>query len=221
MVLPFDITVGELSSILGYAIVNVIDAGGAKMDGDDHIFKFKLTMKGGNGSETVLKAHKPFVIKTADDLKLKDGANDYYYDFGLRTIEPITGTDPFSVDAGFDCKFTGTYTTVQANKNVAYRYLYGDRNDAQSWRYLTSENTWNIVPFAGYIDMSAIGSAQAVTFVMEELDGSTTAIKCVADTMDNTMTNAEGMYNLNGMKLNTVPTQKGIYIKNGKKVVVK
>ena len=32
---------------------------------------------------------------------------------------------------------------------------------------------------------------------------------------------AEGWYTINGMKLNAAPTEKGIYINNGKKVVVK
>ncbi len=31
----------------------------------------------------------------------------------------------------------------------------------------------------------------------------------------------DGLYSLEGRRLNTVPTRKGIYIKGGKKVVIK
>ena len=64
-------------------------------------------------------------------------------------------------------------------------------------------------------------SARNMTFVFEELDGSTTAIRNVNVDDLNGKIAAEGMYNMNGMKLNTVPTQKGVYILNGKKVVIK
>jgi hypothetical protein len=33
--------------------------------------------------------------------------------------------------------------------------------------------------------------------------------------------NAEGWYTVNGIKLQSAPTEKGVYINNGKKVVVK
>ena len=42
LVLPFDISVAELSEKLGYAIVNVIDD--VDLTGDKPVFKFKLTM---------------------------------------------------------------------------------------------------------------------------------------------------------------------------------
>ena len=68
---------------------------------------------------------------------------------------------------------------------------------------------------------SVLNGARNMTFYFEELDGSTTAIKSVNVDDLNGKIAAEGMYNLNGMKLNTVPTQKGVYIMNGKKVVIK
>jgi hypothetical protein len=69
--------------------------------------------------------------------------------------------------------------------------------------------------------MSGAPAAPAnMTFYFEDIDGSVTAIKSIsADNLNGKI--AEGMYNLNGMKLNSVPTQKGVYIVNGKKVVIK
>ena len=56
--------------------------------------------------------------------------------------------------------------------------------------------------------------------LIEEPDGNTTAIKALnVDTM--TSYSVDGWYTLNGVKLQGMPTEKGIYINNGKKVVIK
>ena len=55
--------------------------------------------------------------------------------------------------------------------------------------------------------------------LIDEPDGTTTVINAVtAETMN---VQADGWYTLNGVKLQSIPTQKGIYINNGKKVVIK
>ena len=126
-------------------------------------------------------------------------------------------------DAG-TVKFTGTYAPkdVTGNDNAKIWFLMGN-ND--SWAYIGAGKTatWNVLPFEGFIDMTNVPDAAAhnMTFYFEELDGSTTAIRSVNVDDLNGKIATEGMYNLNGMKLNTVPTQKGVYILNGKKVVIK
>jgi hypothetical protein len=66
------------------------------------------------------------------------------------------------------------------------------------------------------------GSApRNITFFFEEIDGSTTAIKSIETDNQSSQQSAEGWYTLNGVKLMSAPTQKGVYIKDGKKVVVK
>jgi len=59
---------------------------------------------------------------------------------------------------------------------------------------------------------------QAPLITVEDENG-TTAIMTVA--ADGRFVEAEGWYTLNGVKLQGAPTEKGIYIRNGKKVVVK
>ena len=220
MTLPFDISVAKLSEKLGYAIVNVIDPSRTEISGTGSKFYGKLTMTGGNGKNDVLAANKPFMVKTAN-------AITGVVDFGSQLIvapDP-TDADALTVDAGHGAKFTGTYTAKNVSKadQAAIWFLLGN---SDNWSYIksTSNAEWNILPFEGFIDMShasAPAGAHNMTFYFEELDGSTTAIKSInADDLNGKMA-AEGMYNLNGMKLNTVPTQKGIYILNGKKVVIK
>ena len=57
------------------------------------------------------------------------------------------------------------------------------------------------------------------TITIQEADGSTTAIATID--ADGVAVPAQGWYTVNGMKLEGVPTEKGIYINNGKKVVIK
>ena len=213
LVLPFDITVADLSKALGYAIVNVIDPTRTEVSGTGSKFYGKLTMKGGNGKDDVLAANKPFMVKTADDIS-------GVIDFGTQTIVAPTN---LTVDAGANVEFTGTYTgkSVDKDDDAAIWFLMGNYTN---WAFIksTSTATWNILPFEGFIDMSNLpANAREITFFMEEEDGTVTAIKSVdAEDAESAESAAEGWYTINGIKLNAKPTQKGIYIFNGKKVAI-
>ena len=67
------------------------------------------------------------------------------------------------------------------NKDLSYlRWLFGD---GDKWQYVksTSSAVWNIVPFAGYVDLGEanVTNAPEITFTMEEIDGTKTAIKAI------------------------------------------
>lgn len=216
MTLPFNISVAELSQKLGYAIVNVIDADRTEVNGTGSKFYGKLTMKGGNGSDEWLVANKPFLVKIADNIADLNGG---VIDFGQKTI---VAPEDLSVDAGQGAKFVGTYATKTVTKddNANIWFMLGNY---ATWAYITSDATWNIVPFEAYIDMTSMpaGAPRNMTFVFEEIDGSTTAITSIEADNLNSKLGAEGWYTLNGVKLQNAPTQKGVYIKDGKKVVIK
>ena len=220
MTLPFDISVADLSKALGYAIVNVIDPGRTEISGTGSKFYGKLTMKGGNGKDDVLAANKPFMVKTAD-------AITGTVKFGTQTIVAPENAAALSVKAGKGAMFTGTYTATKVDNSNDAKFWFLMGNDDR-WAYIPSTVAdgifWNIVPFEGFIDMTnanATASAPNMTFYFEEIDGSTTAIKSInADSLNGKM-DAEGWYTINGIKLESAPTQKGVYIKDGKKVVIK
>ena len=219
LTLPFDISVADLSKALGYAIVNVIDDSKTKVNGTSSEFYGKLTMKGGNGKDDVLAANKPFLVKIADDIVSRNGG---VINFGEQTIVAPASADDLTVNAGQGAKFVGTYASkpVSSADDANIWFMIG--GGYTKWAYImsTSAATWTIAPFEAYIDMSANPGVQAMTFYFEEIDGTATAIKSVnADNLNGKI--AEGMYNMNGMKMNSVPTQKGVYIINGKKVVIK
>jgi hypothetical protein len=215
MTLPFDISVADLSTALGYAIVNVIDPSKTVINGTSSEFYGKLTMKGGNGEVDVLAANKPFLVKTADDI-------NGVIDFGTQTIVAPSGD--LSVEAGGGAKFVGTYTTKAVDKDHYAETVWFMLGNHARWAKIgtTSVNSWNILPFEAYIDMTSITKApRNITFFFEEIDGSTTAIKSIETDNQSSQQSAEGWYTLNGVKLMSAPTQKGVYIKDGKKVVIK
>ena len=225
LVLPFDISVADLSKAFGYAIVNVINPERTVVSGTSSEFYGKLTMKGGNGGEEngVLAANKPILIKLADNIAdLNEGS--FVVDFGQQTIVAPEG---MTVDAGEGARFVGTYEAMAIGKDTKYNdgsiwFMLGDYS---KWAFINAGSTsasWTIVPFAAYIDMSAIPEeARNMTFFFEEIDGSTTAIRSIDVDDINQKLSPEGWYNLNGVKLQGAPTQKGVYIKDGKKFVIK
>jgi len=206
MVLPFEVSVADLSQALGYAIVNRVDAENTT-EGN---VQFKLEMD-------KIPANEPFCVKTSKAI-----ADDYVATFpnAVKIVAPASEYP--SVDAGMGYKFVGAYKTMTITKeNPTYSFL---RGDIAKWARITnptSTNTWNVVPFDAYIDLTGADASREITFTFQELDGSTTAIKAVEASVESGNTVKEGWYNLSGMKLEGAPTQKGVYINNGKKVVIK
>ena len=74
-----------------------------------------------------------------------------------------------------------------------------------------------MAPLSAYFQIPAGSPARTIEF--EEADGTVTAIKAVA--ADFNGKNAEGWYTIGGIKLQAAPTEKGVYIKDGKKFVIK
>ena len=203
MVLPFEVTVAELSQQLGYAIVNRVD----KSKTTEGNVQFKLEMQS-------IPANEPFCVKTSAAIP-----NAKVLTFNDKLI--VDGGMYPSVDAGMGYKFVGAYKNLTIDKDKStYNFLRGDN---VKWAHIggTSANTWTVVPFDAYVDLSAASAPDMVTFTFQELDGSTTAIKNVEASVNEVNTVKTGWYTINGIKLQSAPVVKGIYIHNGKKVVVK
>ena len=207
MILPFDITVEDLVDVIGYCIVNVA-SGTSTVDDKGKLTKvsFKLEMD-------KIPANTPFMVKTSK--KIYAGTK---WEFGTQTIANFNykTADP-EVDAGAGNKFVGTYKGVTIDKNhTNWRW-----NAGTSWPHFGAESkaSYIVRPFCAYMQIDEANAAHEIIFEFEELDGSTTAINSID--ADFKVINAKGWYTINGIKLNAAPTEKGIYINNGKKVVVK
>ena len=215
MVLPFNTSVQEFSSVFGYAVVDTLNE-----NNNTKNIQFRLHMQD-------LPANKPFIFKIFKDKNLKD------VDFGAKTIvyaEDLADNEVCGKDV-FGNKYIGTYagktgftayewrmtTDATLNSDGSYKY--------DKWYYggAGSENK-TIAPLAAYVlSVEPGGTAHfnAPIITIEDLgeDGTTVIKQLNEETMD--AYNVDGWYTLDGIKLQNMPTQKGIYINNGKKVVVK
>ena len=219
LVLPFDISIADLSSKFGYAIFNVADP--VNTTTGKVAFKIELAE---NTTGNVIPANTPILVKSNTDF-----FGSHTINFGSKTIvapeaaqfgEPINATN---------YKFMGTYEALTASKdNMANDYYFWTGVTNTPSRINTvktpdTQNSWTILPFSCYVDQTGTatsGGARELEFTYEDLGGHTTTVRGISiDEIGGE--NAEGIYNLNGVKMQNIPTQKGIYIMNGKKVVVK
>ena len=201
LVLPFDVTVAELSYKFGYAIVNVPDVDNEAATGAG----FKLTMQ-------EVPANTLMAFKVAYEMKWEDIAGVEFED---KTIVAPSEDYEWATDKA-GSEFRGVYTkqTIEGDDEFFWSAKTGRPTRAATVVNQKGHGV-DVYPLNGYIKAA---SANARIYV-QEADGSTTAINAVTGEVINS--NTEGWYSVGGMKLNAQPTQKGIYINNGKMVVIK
>jgi hypothetical protein len=195
-VLPFDIDeIEDLSDAFGYAAVDLLDED--RTVGNEIHFSLKVT--GG------IPAGTPFLFKTNNNNNFNNAA------FVDVTVANTADLDPVVEDKDTKVKFIGTFEGVNITTS-GYRYLskgtWYDTADGKAKPYV-------IKPLRAYLDLTEMVNASAARIFIEEPDGTVTAIDSI--TLEGN--NAEGLYNLNGMKVNQ--GLKGVYIQNGKKVIKK
>lgn len=197
MVLPFETSVTELSQQYGYAVVNVLD----EANTDASKVKFKLHMQ-------TIEANQPFLIKIAT-------AKETAMDFGAKDI--VYAADPESHDAAGN-EFHGVFKSTEL---AASNYLWVMVPSKNKFNKLNASGT-TLTPINAYLKTKENLDAFAPVITIEDFDfeSGTTSIKALnTETMNAYST--DGWYNLNGVKLQGVPTQKGVYIQKGKKVIIK
>ena len=193
-ILPFAIKPSELSSKVGYAIFNVLDTENTTAD---HV-AFKIEMQN-------IPANTPFLMKT-------DGS---VANMNTITIEGRTIVAPANANVSIDA----------ADGNIQFIGIYAKKTGFGQLERFVYNNEWynnnakaSLGAFAAYLKVSASNSAPLIT--VEDFNGNTTAIKTLnTQTMKAIAT--DGWYTINGMKLEGAPVEKGIYINNGRKVVIK
>ena len=199
MVLPFEISVPKLSAAMkantpgaiGYAIVNVLNSATTSEN-----IRFELYMG-------TIPANTPFLVKPAAAVDLNN------VEFANVTIDDPEAGEVINDAYTFNgVEFVGLYTN-KADLSNTERTVKADK-------WVTNWTGINLKPFEAYLRGCAVG---ARVFV-EDFENGTTAIKELnAET--GKAYNVDGWYTVNGIKLESMPTEKGVYINNGKKVVIK
>ena len=181
-------------------------APGVKVAGLDDFNKTTGEVK--FGSITANEANKPFLMRTDDAAAVAVVAAG----LTLNNVD-VEAATPVAVDKD-DLSLKGVYasTDLTSDDNAKYYVLKDNKI------YLVStdaDKKATINPYRAYIqlDQTSASPARELTFIV---DGEiTTAIEGL-----NVEQNENGnVYNLNGQRVEKA--QKGLYIKNGKKVVVK
>ena len=198
-VLPFEISAAELSEAFGYAVFNVVDEENSTADN----VRFKLYMG-------IIPANTPFLMKTYEEVDMADVQIDGVL-ISKAGINAETGLVEKAIGTTGN-KFIGNYKKVAMKSNNTFPV-----ND--TWMK-GKDSGVNLSALAAYLEYPNASAAPIIT--LEEADGTITAIKAInTEGVAIEKANAEGWYTINGVKLNAKPTQKGIYLFNGKKVAIK
>jgi len=145
---------------------------------------------------TEMTANKPYAIK------VKDG--EYTSPVTIAGVNVVKATPTQSIDPD-PWQFVGTYT----NTNIPQSSYFFSNN--QLWQATDGTNT--IAPFRAYFTYNGGGNARQLNFV---IDDGTTAITSIEKGQWNT---DNGVYDLQGRRV--AQPMKGLYIVNGKKVIIK
>ena len=203
--LPFATTVKEVSDAFGYAAVDVLNEAGTT-PGEVH---FQVISSGS------IPAYTPFIIKTTDDEGIAK-TNFNQVTFHNVNIEAWPEAKNNAITDAAGNEFIGTFKAATPIFGQDMWYMTkGTWYDARKY---TEATALTLKAFRAYIHFIEVPAEGARVFI-EEPDGSITAINGLQ--LNNNEANAEGWYTVNGMKLDAAPTQKGTYINNGKKVIVK
>ena len=199
LVLPFDITPRAFCLATGaYAVFDVLQAG-------QDAANFKITI-------SEIPAYTPFLVKVDQEIDLSAKT---FAGVLIKAIDEAALTQSTS-EAG-NMKFVGTVKQASI--------------PAPSWTIYPNEETGaiqlnphkaatSVKAFTAYFTtIDGTNPINAPQVFIEEPDGSTTAISTI--NAEGVAMKADGWYTINGVKLQGMPTEKGVYINNGKKVVLK
>jgi len=210
MAFPFDLTVAEFNKAIydattgkGYAVVNILNedtpAGGNPA--------FKLWMR-------EIPANTPFLFKVYNGTNNDETLKAFDMKDLVFANKTIVYDEQAESDDAAGNKFYGIYkNTTVTNDGLTWLF---NHNTGKFVKYTGTSR--NLAPLTGYLTTATeIGAFARITVVEE--DGTITAISNI--NADGSAVEADGWYTLNGVKLQGAPTEKGIYINNGKKVVIK
>jgi hypothetical protein len=230
MVLPFETTPLELAKNLNtYVVVNVLKSSkieyvsGTGHNRDEAIVNFGIEMD-------KIPAGTPFLIKPAAKTKWNtvENATNIYTPRKIKAAVAPTVTDKATLSATYESGKSllwGYELDGTVNADKKYRWLANSTDERVSggnyenkW-YNCMSNAHALEPMEAFLILDP--AAQGARIFVEDFENGTTAIQSLNADEIKGLKVAEGWYTVNGMKLEGMPTEKGIYINNGKKVVIK
>lgn len=151
---------------------------------------------------TTLEKGKPYMVRCASETKLINNVS-------ISDPEPV-GNEPGSVNSG-KLTMKGTYQGTTVSSTAAKTY-YGFSND--KFVGVNVGGSGRVKPFRAYLEYEGAAGTRSIGLGD---DNGTTAIEKIADDGE-----ADSpLYNLQGMRIEGTPRTKGVYLRNGKKQIIK
>lgn len=206
LVLPFNMTEAQLKEALGSDVqLAEFEDYEAEYDADDNVTGLTVNFVATNLSDGFY-ANYPYLVKTSKDI------TEF---FVTATIDP----DEEDAVAEFTNGKTGPKKEVYGK--LIGTYHAGDAIPADGL-FLSGNKFWysagatKIKAFRAYFMLNEVLSGVAEAKVRFMVDEDAAAIEGITPDMENGV-----WYTLDGRQLNGKPTEKGVYIVDGKKVLIK
>ena len=212
IVLPFEMTEEQTKVAFGadVQIADFIDYDTTD-DGDGNTIGIHVNFS----SVTAMEANHPYIIKvttavtefSAEDVTIDPEESPVVeYDNGLTGKKrKVFGT------------FAGTYVAdFDFYNDAAYYPLFLSGNKF----YYATESTQHMKAFRGYFDfVDNLPEAEEAASRIVLTFGETNSIRGISNAQS--VMGNDGYYSLDGRKFSAKPTMRGVYIKNGKKLIVR
>jgi hypothetical protein len=214
--LPFNLDAAQLarSPLTGFEVKELDVEENATYDHITGYEKDTKTLWLNFKDATRIEAGKPYLVrKPADGTTSENITDPVFKDVIINDISPIEVTSKDKT-----VTFVGTYApVVYEEENKSVLFLQGEK-----LYYPDGVKPTTINSFRAYFQLDGIygGTPEEASgvhnFVLNFGDGETTGITTTKLTNQNV-----DWYSIDGRKLNQKPQQRGIYISNGRKVMVK
>lgn len=189
---------------------------------DARIAEFKEVDESGKNAVASFGMHYYQLITAGKPCLIKPSKVSDNYKITGVTIDAEKALTVTDSNKKFD--FVGTYATTSMPVNS---HFLGS-NDGKLYYITTAKNISGLKAFLKPADNNPAGAKLSIAFdsTDNDQDNNTTGIEAIKDYTDQDAANSsanKGIYNINGQFMGTNPAilPQGIYVKNGKKFIVK
>ena len=215
--LPFNVDLTADGCPLAGATVKELDAENSSLAANG-----KLTLKFKDASS--IEAGKPYIVKwttTGDNI-----VDPVFPGVTVNATAPTAVTFANNANAGGDCQFVGQYSPFSIDDNNIDEIIMLGSGSTLGY----SKNPRSLRSFRCHFEIPTTTNAPAMnSYVIDFGEGEQTGIISGTDFTiatphsqgENSTAKTDSWYTLDGRKLDKKPTQKGMYIMNGRKVVIK
>ena len=219
--LPFAISADQATAVGNFYTFAGVDTSGSE---------WVVTMQEANATNAALAANTPYLFMPSADSEVTFSG----------TIGNVADTYTAGTTTSGVWTYQGTYETIEWPSDPGNIYgfasgqAYGDSGDQTEAGKFIRVHTGGIRPFRAYLKYAPSASGaralsrsandglpETMTVRLIGSNGQTTAIGTLDTRTGDVTFDGDAWYTLDGRRLSGKPAAKGLYIKNGKKTVIK